>query len=61
MANKHNTEKSSTGPNEPHSREVEHPVTDSKNHFEVPFDFISSQTIERYTSEIPAQSTLDPS
>ena len=25
MANKHNTKKCSTGPNQPHSREVEHP------------------------------------
>ena len=61
MANRHNTEKSSTGPNQPHSREVEHPAIDSKNTFEVPFDFISYQTIEGYHPEIPLQSTLDPS
>ena len=46
MANRHNTEKSLTGPKQPHSREVEHPDTDSKNPFEVRFDFISSQTTE---------------
>ena len=60
MANRHNTEKSSIGPKQPHLREVEHPTIDSKNTFEVPFDFISSQTIERYP-EIPIQPTLDPS
>ena len=59
MDNRHNTEKSSTCPNQPHSREVEHPAIDSKNTFEVPFDFISSQTIERYPPEISIQSTLD--
>jgi hypothetical protein len=46
MANSHNTEKSSTIPNQPHSQEVEHPAIDSKNRFEVPFNFISSQSIE---------------
>ena len=61
MANKYNTEKSSTCPNQPHSREVEHPTIDSKNTFEVPFDFISSQTIKGYHPEIPIQPTLDPS
>ena len=61
MANRHNTEKSSTGPNEPHLREVEHPTIDSKNTFKVPFDFISSQTIEGYHPEIPIQPTLGPS
>ena len=61
MANKHNIEKSSTCPNQPHSREVEHPTIDSKNTFEVPFDFISSQSIERYPPNIPIQLTLDPS
>ena len=61
MASKHKTEKSSIGPNQPHSREVEHPAIDSKNTFKVPFDFISSQTIEGYHPEIPLQPTLDPS
>ena len=56
MANKHNTEKSSTGPNQPHLREVEHPTIDSKNTFEVPFD-----SIEGYHPDIPIQPTLDPS
>jgi hypothetical protein len=36
---------------------VEHLATDSKNPFEVPFDFISSQ----FPPEIPIQPTLDPS
>ena len=40
---------------------MEHPAIDSKNTFEVPFDFISSQTIEGYHPEIPIQPTLDPS
>ena len=40
---------------------MEHPTIDSKNTFEVPFDFISSQTIEGYHPEIPIQPTLDPS
>ena len=44
-----------------HSREVEHLAIDSKNTFEVPFDLISSQTIERYPLDIPIQPTLDPS
>ena len=48
------------GPNQQHSREVEHPTIDSKNTFEVPFNFISSQTIEGYHPEIPLQPTLDP-
>ena len=61
MASRHKTEKSSTGPNQPHSREVEHPAIDSKNTFEVPFHFISSQTNEGYYPEIPLQPTLDPS
>jgi len=61
MASRHKTEKSSTGPNQPHSREVEHPTIDSKNTFEVPFDFISSQSFERYPPEIPIQPSLDPS
>ena len=61
MANRHNTEKSSIGPNQPHSQEVEHPTIDSKNTFEVPFDFISSQTIEEYHPKIPIQPTLDQS
>ena len=59
MANRHNTKKSSTGPNQPHSREVEHPGIDSKNTLEVPFDFSSSQTIEGYHPKIPIQPTLD--
>ena len=61
MANRHNTKKSSTSPNQPHSREVEHPAIDSKNTFKVPFYFISSQTIEGYHPEIPIQPMLDPS
>ena len=61
MANRNNTEKSSTSPNQPHSREVEHPTIDSENTFEVPFDFISSQTTKRYALDIPTQPTLDPS
>ena len=55
MASRHKTEKSSIGPNQPHSREVEHPAIDSKNTFEVPFDFSSSQSFERYPPEIPNQ------
>ena len=46
MVDKHNIEKSSLGPNQPHSQEVEHPTIDSKNTFEVLFHFISSHTIE---------------
>ena len=61
MASRHSSEKSSTGPNQPHSQEVEHLAIDSKNTFEVPFDFISSQTIEGYHPEILIQPTLDPS
>ena len=61
MASRHKTEKSSTDPNQPHSQEVEHPTIDSKNTFEVPFDLISSQTIEGYPPEIPSQLTLDSS
>ena len=61
MANRHNTEKSSTGLNQPHLREVEHPAIDSNNTFEVPFDFSSSQSFERYPPEIPIQPSLDPS
>ena len=61
MANRHNTEKSSTCPNKPHSREVEHPTIDSKNTFEVPFHFISSLTIEGCPPDILIQPTLDPS
>ena len=52
----HNTEKSWIGPNQPHSREVERPTIDSKNTFELPFDFI-----ERYPPDILIQPTLDPS
>ena len=40
---------------------MEHPTIDSKNTFEVPFDFILSQTIKGYHPEIPIQPTLDPS
>ena len=61
MASRHKTEKSSIGPNQPHSREVEHPTIDSKNTFEVRFDFISPQTVEGYHPDIPIQPTLDPS
>ena len=60
MANRHNSEKISIGPNQPHLREVEHPTIDSKNTFEVPFDFISSQSIKRYPPNIPIQLTPDP-
>ena len=56
MANRHNTEKRSIGPNQPLSREVEHPTIDSKNSFEVPSDFI-----EQYPHDIPIQPTLYPS
>ena len=56
MTSRHNTEKSSTSPNQPHSQEVEHPSLDSKNIFGIPFDFI-----ERYPPDIPIQPTLDPS
>ena len=61
MVSMRNIEKSSTSPNQPHSREVEHPAIDPKNTFEVPFDFISSQSIERYPPNILIQPTLDPS
>ena len=40
---------------------MEHPTIYSKNTFEVPFHFISSQTIKGYHPEIPLQPTLDPS
>ena len=40
---------------------MEHPTIDSKNNFEVPFDFISSQTIEGYHYEIPIKPTPNPS
>ena len=56
MASRHNTKKSSTCPNQPHSREVEHPTIDSNNTFEVPFD-----SIEGYHPDIHIQPTLDPS
>ena len=61
MASRYNIEKSSIGPNQSHSQEVEHPAIDSKNTFEVPFDFISSQTTRWYPPEIPIQPTIDPS
>ena len=61
MSNIHNIEKSSTGPNEPHLLEVEHQTIDSKTTFEVPFDFISSQTTEWYPLDVPIQLTPDPS
>ena len=61
MDSKHNTENSSIDPNKPYSQQVEHPTIDSKNTFEVPFDFISSQTIEGYPPEIPIEPTLNPS
>ncbi|CAF4316935.1 unnamed protein product [Adineta steineri] len=56
-----NTEKSSIGPNQPHSKEVKYSSNDSKNHFETPFDLISSQSIGRYPPNIPIQPTPDPS
>ena len=40
---------------------MEHSAIYSKNNFEVPFDFISSQTIKGYHPQIPIQPTLDPS
>ena len=61
MANRHNTKKSSAGPNQPHSRKVKDSTTSSKKPFEVPYDFISSQSIRRYPPEIPTKPTLDPS
>ena len=61
MASRHNTEKSSTGPNQPHSREVKDSTTYSKNPSEVPSDFISSQLTGRYPPKILTQPTLDPS
>ena len=61
MANGCNTEKSSTGPNQPHSRELKDSATSSKNHFKVPYDFISSQFIGWYPPKNPTQTTLDPS
>ena len=50
-----------TGPNQPHSCEVEHLAIYSKNTFEIPFNFISSQTTERYPPKIPIQPTPYPS
>ena len=40
---------------------MEHLEIDSKNTFEVPFDFISSQSIKRFPPNIRIQPTLDPS
>jgi hypothetical protein len=40
---------------------VEHPIVYSKNTFEVPFDFISSQSMEQYPLNIPIQPTPDSS
>ena len=60
MASRWHTEKSSIGPNQPHSREVKYLATTSKKYFEVPFDFISSQFHGTYPPEIPTQPTLDP-
>ena len=61
MANKHNIEKCSIGPNQPHSQELKDSSTASKQSFEVPFDFILSQSTRQYPPEIPTQPTLDPS
>ena len=61
MASRHNIEKSSRGPNQPHSREVKDSTTYSKKTFEVPSNFISSQLIKRYPPEIPTQPTIDMS
>ena len=61
MANKCNIEKSSTGHNQPHLREVKDSTIASKKHFEVPYYFISSQFTGEYPPEIPTQPTLDPS
>ena len=55
MASKRNTKKSSTFPNQPHSREVKDSATTSNKPFVVPSDFISSQFIERYPPDIPTQ------
>ena len=57
----HNTEKSSIGSNQPHSREVKDSSIASKKPFEVPYDFISSQFIGLYPPKIPTQPTLDSS
>lgn len=48
MVSRNNTEKSSTGPNQPHSQEVEHPTIDWKNTFEVTFD-----STKQYPLDIP--------
>ena len=56
MANRHNTKRSSIGPNQSHSQELEHPTIYSNNTFKVPFDFI-----ERYPPDIPIQPTPDSS
>ena len=61
MASRCNSEKSSMGPNQPHSWEVKDSVSASKKSFEVPYDFILSQFIGWYPPVIPTQSTLDPS
>ena len=60
MASRRNTQKTSTGPNQPHSQEVKDSATSSKKPFKVPYDFISSQFLERYPPEIPTQPTFDP-
>ena len=49
MSNRHNTEKSSTCPNQPHSQEMELSTIYSKNSF------------EQYPPNIPIQFTPDPS
>jgi len=46
MASRHNTEKISTGPNQPHLREVKDSVISSKKQLEVLSDFISSQFLK---------------
>ena len=58
MASRNNTENMSTWPNQPHSQEVQDSTTSSNNPFEVPFDLISSQSIEQYPLEIPTKPTI---
>ena len=61
MANKHNTKKSSTWPNEPPLREVKYSTTSSKKPFEVPYDLIYSQLTRLYPPEIPTLPTPNSS
>jgi hypothetical protein len=54
MAIRHNIEKSSTDPNQPHLQEVKYLSISSKEPFEVPSDLT-----KEYPPEIPTQPTLD--